>query len=115
MKKYIILLLSVIAFSCENATQEAVQQEEVMDRVKSSQTYRDYVDAYNDYLSCKQERPQLTQQFMDNTITEQEFKESLTRNNKVCVIKKDIYNRYYRLLQAEFDKEAEAYEIKEVE
>jgi hypothetical protein len=115
MKKYLFIAICLIAFSCEKAANESDKQEVVLDKVKSSQTYREYVDAYNDYLSCKQSRPQLTQDFTDGKITGDEFREALTKNGKVCNIKKDIFNRYYRLLQAEFDKEAEAYEIKEAE
>jgi hypothetical protein len=111
MKKYLLILVCIIAASCNTATNEAEKQEAVLDKVTSSETYKNYVAAYNDYLSCKQERPQLTQDYMDKKITDTEFKEALTRNGKMCTIKKDIFNRYYRLLQAEFDKEAEAYEL----
>lgn len=90
-------------------------QDEALNAVTSSETYKKYITAYNDYASCKQARPQLTQDFMDKKIDQKEFSDALTRNGKVCNIKKDIYNRYYRLLEAEFDKAAEEYKIAEDE
>lgn len=113
MKKLLFVIISVFAMSCNTNNEEAAAQQVIIDKVSASETYKSYVAAYNDYVSCKQQRPTLTQQFLDKQITDAEFKEALTRNGKMCTIKKDIFNRYYRLLQAEFDKEAEAYEIKE--
>jgi opacity protein-like surface antigen len=113
MKKFLLIIVCIIASSCNTNSEEAAAQQVIIDKVSASETYKNYVAAYNDYVSCKQERPTLTQQYMDKQITDVEFKEALTRNGKMCTIKKDIFNRYYRLLQAEFDKEAAAYEIKE--
>ena len=113
MNKLLFVIISVFMISCNTNNEEATAQQTVIDKVSASETYKNYVAAYNDYVSCKQERPTLTQQYMDKQITDVEFKDALTRNGKMCAIKKDIFNRYYRLLQAEFDKEAEAYEIKE--
>jgi hypothetical protein len=116
MRKLIcILFLSSIAFvSCEKVEQQQEQKAEVLDKVKSSDTYKKYVEAYNDYLACKQRRPQLTQEFMDKKITQEEFTDQIQRSGRVCNIKKDIYNRYYRLLEAEFDRAvAEQYKIEE--
>jgi hypothetical protein len=113
MKKLLLIIACIFAVSCNTSNSEADKQEVILDKVASSETYENYVAAYNDYLSCKQERPQLTQDYMDKKITDVEFKQALTVNGKVCAIKRDIFDRYYRLLQAEFEKEAEAYEIKE--
>ena len=112
MRIFLISVFCLSLFSCNQ--QEAEKKEDVvLDKVASSDTYEKYVAAYNDYKSCKEERPQLTQDYMDKKITAEEFREQLKVNGKACNIKRDIYNRYYRLLQAEFDKEAEAYKINE--
>ena len=114
MRIFLISLFCLSLFSCQQ--QETEKKEEVvLDKVASSDTYKKYVAAYEDYQSCKQERPQLTQDYMDKKITAEDFRERLKVNGKACNIKRDIYNRYYRLLQAEFDKEAEAYQINEEE
>lgn len=111
--KYIPFILAcLLLFSCKNE-QQLEKEQVIIDEVSASETYQKYVAAYEDYQSCKQERPQLTQDFMEKKITGDEFRERLKINGKACNIKKDIFNRYYRLLQAEFEKEAAAYEIKE--
>ncbi len=111
----VLFVASITLTSCEKIENQQAVKAEVVDKVKASETYAKYVEAYNDYLACKQRRPQLTQEFMDKKITQEEFSDELTRSGKVCNIKKDIYNRYYRLLEAEFDREvAEAYKIEEV-
>ncbi|MGB5983210.1 MAG: hypothetical protein WBG46_13800 [Nonlabens sp.] len=111
--RILLFVLSTFLFISCNNQEQSEKEEVVLDKVASSDTYEKYVAAYQDYKSCKEERPQLTQDYMEEKITADEFKNKLSINNKACNIKKDIYNRYYRLLQAEFDKEAAAYEIKE--
>ncbi|PPK92734.1 hypothetical protein LY01_02819 [Nonlabens xylanidelens] len=111
MKKVLIILCIALFTSCNTTPSDS--QNDTQDPIKSSETYKLYVQAYNNYAACKQERPQLTKDFMDKKITQEEFSTALESNGKLCNIKKEIYNKYYQLLEAEFDKAAEAYEITE--
>lgn len=114
MKFFFILLLSVTLASCnKNPNSDSKPDEVFIDKISASDTYQNYVSAYNDYKACKEARPKLTQDYMAEKITADEFKDAITRNTKVCNIKKDIFDRYYRLLQAEFDQEAAVYKIQE--
>ncbi|WP_298953996.1 hypothetical protein [uncultured Nonlabens sp.] len=109
MKRILIILCVLLFTSCDTTPSDS--QNQTADSIKNSETYKLYVQAYNNYAACKQERPQLTTDFMNKKITQQEFSTALESNGKLCRIKKDIYNKYYQLLEAEFDKAAEAYEI----
>lgn len=107
------ILLFVVSCQDDPANTNASADQVVIDKIAASDTYVAYVAAYKDYLSCKQERPVLTQDYLDKKITQEQFSDAITRNARVCRVKQDIYNRYYALLQAEFDKEAEKYKIVE--
>ncbi len=106
MKNLILLICFIVLTSCSNTTEKKVANSN--DPVKSSETYKKYVAAYNDYASCKMERPQLTNDFMEKKITSEEFTAALEKNAKSCNIKKEIFNKYYQLLEAEFEKTAAA-------
>ncbi|WP_438969340.1 hypothetical protein [Nonlabens sp.] len=111
MKKIFLILSLALIASCTSGEKEAVSSSD--DPIKSSDIYKSYVKAYNDYASCKMERPQLTTDFMDNKISQEEFAKALERNNKSCNIKKEIFNKYYQLLEAEYDKAAVEHKIME--
>jgi hypothetical protein len=111
MKKIFLILSLAFIASCAQGEKDAVSSSD--DPIKSSEIYKNYVNAYNDYASCKMERPQLTTDFMDKKITQEEFATALERNNKSCNIKKEIFNKYYQLLEAEYDKAAIEHKITE--
>ncbi|WP_213522071.1 hypothetical protein [Nonlabens sp.] len=111
MKRILFVFCIVLFASCKPTTSETTETSG--DPITSSDMYKKYVIAYNDYASCKMERPQLTTDFMDQKITSEEFAAALERNNKTCNIKKEIFNKYYQLLEAEFDKAAVAHKIME--
>lgn len=111
MKKLLLILSIVLFASCKQTPSETATT--TGDPITSSDVYKKYVIAYNDYASCKMERPQLTTDFMDQKITQEEFATALERNNKTCNIKKEIFNKYYQLLEAQFDKAAVAHKIME--
>lgn len=111
MKRIFLVLCLALLASCNQGEKEVTTSSD--DPIKSSDIYKNYVKAYNDYASCKMERPQLTTDFMDKKITQEEFASALERNNKTCNIKKEIFNKYYQLLEAEYDKAAVEHKIME--
>lgn len=111
MKKILFILSLAFIASCAPGEKESITSSD--DPIKSSDIYKNYVKAYNDYASCKMQRPQLTTDFMDKKITQEEFATALERNNKSCNIKKEIFNKYYQLLEAEYEKAAAEYKIVE--
>jgi hypothetical protein len=111
MKKILLILSLAFIASCNQGQNEAADLND--DPIKNAEIYKNYVKAYNDYVYCKMERPQLTTDYMDNKITQEEFAAALERNNKTCNIKKEIFNKYYQLLEAEYDKAAVEYKIME--
>ncbi|OUS21228.1 hypothetical protein A9Q93_01235 [Nonlabens dokdonensis] len=102
MKNLILLLSFTLLTSCNQQSEKNVINSK--DPVLSSEVYKNYVAAYNDYASCKMERPQLTNDFMEKKMTSEEFTAALEKNAKSCNIKKEIFNKYYQLLEAEFEK-----------
>ncbi|MFB0904815.1 MAG: hypothetical protein QMB11_10565 [Nonlabens sp.] len=111
MKKIILILSLAFIASCNQGQNAAADSSD--DPIKNGDIYKNYVQAYNDYAYCKMERPQITTDFMDKKITKEEFAAALERNNKTCTIKKDIFNKYYQLLEAEYDKAAVEHKIME--
>jgi hypothetical protein len=111
MKKIIFVMSILLLAACNNTPSEPINTSK--DPIKNSDIYKNYVNAYNDYAACKMERPQLTTDFMDNKITKEEFATALERNNKTCNIKREIFNKYYQLLEAQFDKAAIEHKIME--
>lgn len=104
MKNLLLLFSFILLTSCNQPAEKEVVN--TVNPVTSSETYKKYVAAYNDYASCKMERPQLTNDFMEKKITSEEFTAALEKNAKSCNIKKEIFNKYYQLLEAEFEKTA---------
>ncbi len=102
MKKLLFLSIAVIVMSCQQSVQQAP---ETGDPIKDSKEYKEYVEAYNDYLSCKQERPALTTAYMNKELSADDFQKRLEKNTKTCQLKKQIFNSRWRILEASFDKE----------
>jgi len=113
MKKLLFIVLVVLMASCTEQKQDNAATATDQNEITSSEVYKKYEIAYKDYASCKQERPQLTQDFMDNKIDDKEFAAALERNAKSCNIKREIFNKYYQLLEAEYDKAAVEFKIME--
>jgi hypothetical protein len=111
MKKVLLVLLVAFMTSCNQGQKAAIDASD--DPIRNSDIYKNYVQAYNDYAYCKMERPQITTDFIDKKITKEEFVAALERNNKTCTIKKDIFNKYYQLLEAAYDKAAVEHKIME--
>ena len=113
MRKLLYIVTLLLVASCNQSKDTETENEVVIDEISASDTYQKYVESYEDYKSCKQERPQWTQDYMDKKISADEFREGLQTNTRVCNLKKNIFDQYYRLLQAEFGAEANTYKIKE--
>ncbi|WP_124980899.1 hypothetical protein [Nonlabens xiamenensis] len=110
MNKFPLLILITLIASC-NSPAEDSSSAQPQNVITSSVTYKKYEEAHKDYVSCKMERPQLTQDYIDGKMEQAEFATALERNNRSCNIKKEIFNKYYQLLEAEYDKAAEEYKI----
>lgn len=109
MKKLLFILTMVLVASCQ---QTAKEQPKTGDPIKDSKAYIEYVEAYNDYLSCKQERPALTTAYMNKELSADEFQKKLVANTTTCQLKKQVFNTRWRILEAEFDKEQLTLEYK---
>ncbi|MEE2801696.1 hypothetical protein [Nonlabens tegetincola] len=104
MRKLIFILGSFLILSCNQDSSKQSDQT-VLDEVTQSADYQRYVQAYNEYAACKRERPKITEDYISNKIDDKEFKRRIEVNSQTCAIKKDIFNKYYQLLEAQFDKE----------
>ena len=109
MKKVLFILTIVLATSCK---QTAPDQPKTGDPIKDSKAYKEYVEAYNDYQSCKQERPALTTAYMNKELSADEFQKKLVTNTTTCQLKRQVFNTRWRILEAEFDKEQLTLEYK---
>lgn len=101
MRKLLFLSIAVMVMSCQQSTQQAPK---TGDAIKDSKAYVEYVEAYNDYQSCKHERPALTQAYMNKEIGADDFQTRLEKNTKVCQLKKQVFNTRWKILEAQFDK-----------
>lgn len=108
MKKVLFILVLIIAVACQQENTTAAT-----DSIKASPAYQEYVDAFNDYQSCKQERPAITTAYMNKKLTPQEFEKALEKNAKLCGLKKQVFDTRWKILQAEYEKLSEEYQIKE--
>ncbi len=108
MKKLFLILLVIAVASCK---QQETQNDTTTDTIRSSATYKEYVTAYNDYQSCKEERPSITKAYMNKELTAPEFEKALEKNAKSCALKKQIFDTRWQLLQNEYDKLSEEYKI----
>lgn len=111
MKKLLLILLVISLASC-NQQDNTAATDNATDTIKSSEAYKEYVQAFNDYQSCKEERPSITTAYMNKEITAPEFEKALEKNAKMCALKKSIFKTRWQMLQTEYDKLSEEYEIK---
>ena len=49
---------------------------------------------------------------MNKELTAPEFEKALEKNAKMCALKKQIFNTRWQMLQTEYDKLSEEYQIK---
>lgn len=110
MKKFFLIFLVIGLASCNQ--QDSTATIEATDGIKSSQAYQDYVVAFNEYQACKEERPGITNAYMNKELTAPEFEKALEKNAKMCALKKQIFNTRWQMLQTEYDKLSEEYQIK---
>ncbi|MGJ8684578.1 MAG: hypothetical protein ACSHWW_08140 [Nonlabens sp.] len=109
MKKLLLILLVIATASCKQTDATTAK---TTDAIRSSAAYKDYVNAFNDYQSCKEERPAITTAYMKKELTAPEFEKALEKNAKACSLKKQVFKTRWQLLQNEYDKLSEEYEIK---
>lgn len=110
MKKLFLILLVIAAASCK---QQDAQTDTPTDAIRSSPAYQEYVVAFNEYQSCKQERPSITTAYMNKELTAPEFEKALEKNAKMCALKNQVFNTRWQILQTEYEKLSEEYQIKE--
>jgi len=113
MKKLVLILTIIILGACkqQDASSTSTTSDKT-DSIKSSLAYKEYVEAFNDYQSCVEERPGFTTAYMNKELTAPEFEKALEKNAKVCALKKSIFNTRWQLLEAQYDELPEEYEIK---
>ncbi|MBF4985668.1 hypothetical protein FNJ87_15500 [Nonlabens mediterrranea] len=110
MKKFFLIFLVIGLGSCNQ--QDTTATMEATDSIRSSAAYKEYVTAFNEYSACKEERPSITNAYMNKELTAQEFEKALEKNAKMCSLKKQIFNTRWQILQTEYDKLSEEYQIK---
>lgn len=109
MKNLFLLLFVISLISCNQNGTDATTDS--TDSIKSSPAYKEYVAAFNDYQSCKEERPSITTAYMNKELTAPEFEKALEKNAKSCALKRQIFDTRWQLLQNEYDKLSEEYKI----
>lgn len=109
MKKIGFLLLLCLTLSCNDAS--TMTNEEFI-TVTESAEYKNYVTAYNDYVSCVASRPQLTNDLLSKKIDNAQFEVLLEKNTTICALKRKLYLTHFDILLATFpDEEAAALQL----
>lgn len=107
MKKFLFiwaLLLFITACNKESATAETA----VVNNIKESVAYKNYVAAYNDYLETVAARPKITSDFLQKKITDTEFADLIEKNAAICGLKRKIFLTQYEIVQTMYDTAADS-------
>ena len=111
--RYFFVAISMLFFiSCEQQSEKStVEQSDNQDPIRSSQTYKSYVIAHAEYKSCVNQRAELTDKLTSNQISREEFDKNIGTNTRVCQLKKQVVDLYWRVLDEEFDNITSDYNL----
>jgi len=112
MRYFLSLVLFALMISCDqNQQAETETTTDNGDPIRTSQTYKSYVIAHAEYNNCVDTRSELTQKLLDNKISREEFDKRIGTNTRVCQLKKQVVDLYWRVLESEFDNITSDYNL----
>lgn len=116
MRYFTLFIALTVMMACQqpsdnNSNDADALQEQSEDYIRTSQTYKNYVLAHADYDTCVNSNAKLTKQLTNGEITREKFDEAVKRNSKVCRLKKQVVDLYWRVLQEEFDAITTDYQL----
>ncbi len=106
MRFLLLFIFSTLLFiSCKNNTSNDVQPPS---EAAKSPEYQAYIAAYNDFVNCVGERPQLTNDLLNKKIDGAQFEELLDKNTNLCALKRKLYLTHFEIFAATYPEEAPA-------